>query len=115
MTGEPTVLGMINSKLNDISCDLKDIKKDLKDGAVRMENHNGRLKNVENNINDLKNGQKKIKETVYNHANDKELHYNQGYKETFAQRTWRRKDLIATLTGIFALISWLINNYFGGP
>ena len=112
--GDPTVLGMINDNLNDISTDVKEIKKDMKAGAVKMENHDVRLGNVEHDVKDLSNGQKKIKETVWGHANDKKVHYNQGYEETFGQRTWRRKDLIALMTGIFALITVMVNHYFGG-
>jgi len=110
---DPTVLGMINKNLEGISADVKEIRKDLKDGAVTMGKHDIRLGNIENDVKDLKKGQKKIKESVYNHANDKKSHYNQGYKETFTQRTWRRKDLIALLTTVFAIITFLIN-HFGG-
>ena len=113
MTGEPTVLGMINSKLNDISCDLKDIKGDLKDGAVRMENHNTRLCFIEEDVKDLKTGQKKIKEAVYKHSDDKKLHYNQGYEETFPQKL-KRKSPELTVSGIvITIVSLILNYYFG--
>ena len=101
---DPTVLGMINDNLNEIKVDVKEIKKDMKSGAVKMENHNVRLGNIEGDVKDLKTGQKKIKESMYDHANDKKEHYNQGHKETFTQRTWRRKDLIALTTAITAII-----------
>lgn len=108
---EPTVLGMINDNLKDISIDVKEIKKDLKDGAVTMENHNVRLGNIEHDVTDLKDGQKKIKETFWNHSNNKKKHYNQGYKETFPQKAWRKKGELTLLTMILTVVSWLINNY----
>jgi len=112
MTGEPTVLGMINKNLDTISGDIKEIKDDMKNGAVKMENHSVRLENIETDVKDLKNGQKKIKEKVFDHATDKKVHYNQGYKETFSQRTWRRKDLIALMTAIATTIGFILK--YGG-
>lgn len=110
MADDPTVLGMINRKLEDISCDVKDIKKEMKEGAVRMENHSVRLKEMECDVKDLKDGQKKIKEAVYNHAGDKKMHYNQGYHETFSEKIWRKKAEIivsAVLGGITGLFAYL--------
>ncbi len=114
MDGDPTVLGMINKNLNVISKDVKEIKEDMKSGAVTMGKHDVRLGHIESDVKELKNGQKKIKESMWKHVNSKIVHYNQGYTETFTQRTWRRKDLIALLTGIFALITLVINHYQNG-
>jgi len=114
MSDDPTVLGMINDNVKEIKADVKEIKKDMKEGAIKMENHSVRLGNIESDVINLKDGQKKIKETIWEHIRNKKTHYNQGYTETFGQRTWRRKDLIALLTGMFALISLVVNHYFGG-
>ena len=114
MTGDQIILGMINDNVKEIKTDVKEMRKELKDGAVKMENHSVRLGNIEHDVNDLKTGQKKIKESMWKHVNSKIVHYNQGYTETFTQRTWRRKDLIALLTGIFALITLVINHYQNG-
>lgn len=110
MDGDPTVLGMINKNLDDISKDVKEIKKDMKAGAVMMENHSGRISHIEEDVKELSSGQKKIKETVYNHATDKNLHYNQGYEETFTEKAWRKKGEIifsAILGSITGLIAYL--------
>lgn len=112
--GDPTMLGMINENVKEIKSDVKEMRKELKEGAVKMENHSGRLKHIEKNIKELSNGQKKIKETIWNHSNNKKTHYNQGFKETFPQRTWRRKDLIALMTGIFTTITLIINHFIRG-
>ena len=109
MSDDPTVLGMINGNLNEIKSDIKVIKTDMKSGAIQMENHNVRLGNIEGDVKDLKNGQKKIKESLWKHVNAKKEHYNQGHKETFTQRTWRRKDLIALMTGIAAIVGFIMN------
>ena len=107
-------IDMVYDLVKETRNDVSEIKKDMKAGAVTMENHSGRLGHIENDVSELKSGQKKIKETVFNHASDKKTHYNQGYTETFTQRTWRRKDLIALMSGIFALISLVVNHYIGG-
>ena len=107
-------IDMVYDLVKETREDVSEIKKDMKDGAVKMENHTVRLGHIEDDVKCLKKGQKKIKESVFNHADDKKVHYNQGYKETFSQRTWRRKDLIALMTGIFTLITLLINNFYGG-
>lgn len=90
--GDPTVLGMIHSKLGDISTDVKEIKNDMKEGAVKMENHEQRLLNVE--------GKTKLNEKItIEHIKNKKKHYNPYYSETFRQRTWRRKGDIGVATG----------------
>jgi len=111
--GDPTVLGMINANLENISFDLNEIKKELKNGAVRMENHNVRLKNIECDVRDLTNGQKKIKKELYNHVNNREDHYNQGYKETIPQRMWRKKVEITIITSVLGILTILVNHFFG--
>lgn len=111
---DPTVLGMINEKLGDISDDVKVIKKDLKSGAVTMENHAVRLESIEHEVSEIKTGQKKIKESLWNHINSKKVHYNQGFKETIPQKVARKKAEITIITIITTVIGWFVNNYFGG-
>jgi len=92
MSGEPTVLGMINEKLGDISEDVKDIKEDLKNGAIKMENHEQRILTVE--------GKTKLNEKItVEHIRNKEKHYNPHYSESFRQRVWRKKGEIGVATG----------------
>lgn len=110
---EPTVLSMINDNLNTIAEDQKDIKTSVQriDKAQAVDSQ--RLDYLEGDVKDLTTGQKKIKKAMFNHSIDKKVHYNQGYKETFPQRAWRKKGEIGLLTAILTVVSWLINNYFG--
>ena len=105
---------MIYDLVKETRDDVKGIQKDLKEGAVTMENHTVRLKGIEGKVECLEDGQKKIKGALFEHVSDKKKHYNQGYSETFVEKAWRRKDVIALATAIATGIGWLINNYFGG-
>lgn len=105
-TPEPTVLGMINRNLNDISIDVKEIKADIKAGAVKMENHDVRLGNIEI-------CQKELKDDFQHHVTNKKKHYNQGYEDTVLKRLSRRKIEISIGTIIATVITILINHYGG--
>lgn len=113
MGDDPTVLSMINDNLNSINTNIDEIKRDMKSGAVTMGKHDVRLGHIEDDVKSLKKGQKKIKESVYNHANDKKVHYNQGYKETFKQRAWRKKGEIGITSLILGIITLIIQHYGG--
>jgi len=107
-------MDMIYDLVKETRTDVSEIKRDMKLGAIEMENHNVRLGHIETDIKDLKTGQKKIKTDLWNHINSKKKHYNQGYTESFSQRTWRRKDLIALLTTISTIIAITIKYTWGG-
>ena len=111
--GDPSVLGMINDNLKTISTDVKEMRKELKHGAVKMENHSGRLSHVEKDVKELSNGQKKIKKELFNHKNNRKEHYNQGFKETIPQRMWRKKGEIGIITSVLGLITLIVNHFFG--
>lgn len=110
---EPTVLGMINDKLTDISSDVKEIKTELKESAIKAENHDVRLIDMERDVKEIIKGQKKIKKDLYDHIADKKTHYNQGYKETIPQKVIRKRWEISVITIITTVIGWLVNNYLG--
>lgn len=112
-SGDPTPLGMINDSLMSIANDQKKIVSSVAAIDKTQAVDSKRLDHIEGDVKYLKAGQKKIKESLWSHVNSKKVHYNQGYTETFSQRTWRRKDLIALLTGIFTAISWIILQYGG--
>jgi len=107
MGGEPTVLGMINTNLEGISKDVKDIKTDLKNGAVKMENHEGRIKA---NASGLKATQK----MSIKHIENKEKHYNPYHSESFGQKIIRKKGEISVASvggGLIGLIIFLIDKF----
>jgi len=112
--GEPTVLGLINNNLTNLNRKVDGLVTSVGNVDVKQENHDVRLGHIEHDIDCLKDGQKKIKDVVYNHANDKKVHYNQGYKETLPQKL-KRKSPELTISGtITTIIILLINHYFGG-
>lgn len=107
-------IDMVYDLVKETRNDVSDIKKDMKTGAVTMGRHDLRLGHIEDDVKSLKTGQKKIKETVFNHANDKKVHYNQGFKETFPQRVWRKRGEIGLTTSLLGIITIIVNHYFGG-
>ena len=107
MSDEPSVLGMINKNLDTISGDVKDIKQEMKNGAVKMENHEGRLKNVEKDT-------KELKGNFRTHVTNKEKHYNPHYSESFGQKVRRKKGEIGVASaggGLIGLLIFLIEKY----
>ena len=107
-------IDMVYDLVKETRNDVSEIKKDMKSGAVQMENHTVRLGNIEEDVKCLKTGQKKIKESLWNHVNDKKKHYNQGFSETIPQKVARKKTEITIITILTTMIGWLVNNYFGG-
>lgn len=112
MSGDPTVLGMINKNLTEINVDIKEIKEDLKSGAVKMENHEQRIRQ----------NSKKAKaaiQKIEKHEDKKEVHWNEAIaNETLPQRL-RRKLPTYTIVGggsagglylIIEIIKWAIEN-----
>ena len=114
MSDDPTVLGMINNNLTSLNKKVDGLVLSVGAVDVKQENHAVRLGHIENDIDCLKTGQKKIKDSMWGHANDKKVHYNQGFKETIPQKL-KRKSPELTISGtITTIIILLINHYFGG-
>lgn len=108
----PTVLSMINNNLNSINTNIDEIKTELKDGAVKMENHEQRIRQ---NSKKAKAAIRKIEK----HEDKKEVHWNDAIaNESFPQRL-RRKAPVYTVVGggsagclylLFEIIKWALNN-----
>ena len=114
MTGDPTVLGMINDNLKEIKDEQKKITSCMTGMKVDVATTKVKVDNLETDVKDLKTGQKKIKKEMFNHAIDKKVHYNQGYKETFPQRVYRKKGELGLIGTAVTIITLIINHFYGG-
>lgn len=95
---------MIYDLVKETRDDVRAIKTDLKNGAVKMENHEGRIGRVETDVSE-------IKEMTIEHVRNKKKHYNMGYKETVPQKIWRKKVELGLLGIILFLIERATDYY----
>ncbi len=103
---DPTVLGMINNKLEDISADVKLIKNDMSDGRVKFENHELRLGHVETKVKILDKNQQTILGALKKHIDSKTEHFSRAIAdEGVWSYAWRKKLQITIQTGIVTAIT----------
>jgi len=93
---DPTPLELIVKQLDRIEEKQDETNKCLTNIKVRQEG----------NYNRSKKNEKAIEE----HLKNKDLHYNQGYNETFTERAWRKKGeitvsaILGSITGLLAYL-----------
>ncbi|MHA1805950.1 MAG: hypothetical protein ACTSX2_00075 [Candidatus Thorarchaeota archaeon] len=98
---DPTVLELINNRLNEIAIDVKDIKNcqinlKITDEQLKATTARNELKIAE------------MQEAFLNHVGDERRHFNPYYNETYFQKIRRKKAEVGTSVSIGTILATVL-------